>query len=205
MAEDNLEAAIPRGSMVSTFDRRIMAVLADTLPEGVPVREVRVSGFDDGDMATIWGLHGPALPSMRRVSVPHDNPARLVFDQPADFSNESEFTNWWSGLGAEPALVSANRRVRAPITSSRRREQDATGRVHLMSVEVRGFQEGEAVSIIPAGQINRRVEPLEVTKASPLNPSASEGEAANERELPVVFVPPDHLVFSGNHDIQMVV
>ena len=74
-----------------------------------------------------------------------------------------------------------------------------------MSVEVRGFQVGEAVSIVPAGQINRRVEPLEAMKASALNPSASEGEAANERELPVVFVPPDHLVFLGNHDIQMVV
>ena len=56
--KDNLEAAILRGSMVATFDRRIMAVLADTLPKGNPVREVRVAGFDDGDMATIWGVRG---------------------------------------------------------------------------------------------------------------------------------------------------
>ena len=140
--KDNLEAAILRGSMVATFDRRIMAVLADTLPKGNPVREVRVAGFDDGDMATIWGVRGRALPFQRRVSVQHDNPALIKFDQPAEFSNESEFTNWSSGLGAEPALVSANGLVRAPILVLillKETEQDATGRVHLMGVAVRGF------------------------------------------------------------------
>ena len=203
--EDNLTAEIPRGSMVSTFDRRIMAVLAVALPPGVPVQEVSVSGFGDGDMASIWGLGKPALPSIHRVSVQHDNPSKVVFGQPADFSSESDFAKWWRELGAEPALVSANRRVRAPILASKT-EKDATGRIHLVSVEVRGFQEGEAVSIIHAKHTNRRVEPLEVTKASPVAPPTAEsGEVANERELPVVFVPPDHLVFSGNHDIQMVV
>jgi uncharacterized phage protein gp47/JayE len=202
--EENLKAEIPRGSMVSTFDRRIMAVLADTLPEGVPVREVRISGFGDGDMATIWGLGEPALPSMHRLNVQHDNPAKIIFGQPADFDDESEFAKWWSGLGVDPALVSTNRRVRAPITSMAA-EKDATGRIHLMSVEVRGFQVGEAVSIIHAEHINRRVEPLEVTAASPLDPSSPEDEASAKDKLPVVFVPPDHLVFSRNHDIQMVV
>jgi uncharacterized phage protein gp47/JayE len=206
--EENLVAEIPRGSMVSTFDRRIMAVLADDLPEGNPAREIRVSSFGDGDMATIWGLHGPALPSMYRVSVQHDNPARIVFGQPADFSNESKFAKWRCELGDEPALVSANRRVRMPIRLDKLQDHtvtDATGRIHLMGVEVRGFQEREAVSITHAEHINRRVEPLEVTRASPLDPSSSINKTANERELPVVFVPPDHLVFSGNHDIEMVV
>ena len=113
--QDNLKAEMPRGSMVSTFDGRIMAVLAVALPEGAPIREVRGSGFGDGDLATIWGRGKPALPSMYRVNVQHDNPARIVFGQPADFSNEADFADWWRELGAEPALVSANRRLRAPI------------------------------------------------------------------------------------------
>jgi len=73
-----------------------------------------------------------------------------------------------------------------------------------VGVQVRGFQEDEAVSIIHGEHISRRVEPLEVMKASFLDPSFAESEAANKVELAVVFVPPDHLVFSGNHDIEMV-
>ena len=52
---DNLKAEMPRGSTVSTFDGRIMAVLAVTLPAGAPIQEVRGSGFGDWDLATIWG------------------------------------------------------------------------------------------------------------------------------------------------------
>jgi hypothetical protein len=194
--------------MVSTFDRRIMAVLADDLPAGNPAREIRVSSFGDGDMATIWGLHGPALPSMYRVSVQHDNPARISFGQPVDFSNEAKFAKWRSALGDEPALVSANRRVRMPIRLDKFQDHtvtDSTGRLHLVGVEVRGFQEREAISITHADHINRRVEPLEVTRNSPLDQASSEKKTANERALSIVFVPPDHLVFSGNHDIEMVV
>lgn len=200
--KDHVEAPIPRGSMVATFDRRIMALLADTLPRDNPVTEIRISYFGDGDMATIWGLDGLALPTKFRLNLQPDSPSRITLDRPAAFSNETAFAEWWNALGAEPALVSANRRVRAPIVS-KQTETDATGRIHLISVEVCGFQAGEAIAIVPAGQISRRIEPLEVTKASPLDPSSTDSETAEKRKLPVVYVPPGHLVFSGKHDIQM--
>lgn len=205
--QENLTAEMPRGSLVSTYDRRVAAVLAVTLPEGAPVREAPVFGFSDGDLATIAGEQGPALPFARRLSVQHDNPAQIRFSQPADFSDAAAFTNWKRELGGEPALVSASGRIRATIVDMKTHE-DTSGRVYLSSVEVRGFQAGDVVVIADAEHANHRVEPLEVTTASPLAPVSAPAAAAapaNSQELSVVFVPPGHLVFSGKHDIQMVV
>ena len=195
-----LPAEMPRGSIVSTFDGRIMAVLADALPMGASVQDVRAAGFNEGDFATIRGLQGHTLPFTRRVSVQHDNPARIIFDQPIDFSDKSEFDRWQSELGDEPTLVSANHRVRAPIPIRLFTTQtDDTGRVHLLGVEVRGFVAGEPITIIHAKNLNRRADFLPVQAASPI------GQNPEEVKLLVVFVSDGHLVFTGYHEITMVV
>jgi hypothetical protein len=186
------EMEMLRGSQVSTFDQRIKAVLVDTLSKSVPLQKIPVAGFNDGDMAMILGLQGPALPAMRRVSVQRDDPTRIIFDQPVDFGDAEAFAKWWSELGDLPALISADGRVRTPILQHKT-ETDDTGRERLLGVQVGVFVTGEPVCITDAGHLGRQTDPLPVK------------EISGSKELSRVFVPADHLVFSGNHDIEMAV
>ena len=179
------------GSQVSTFDNRLRATLGSRLPENASIEFLDIVGFNTGDTAVIARVQDPA-PYVRRISVTHGDAAEVVFDLPIDFGNEALFQQWRDELGKAAALVSQDGRHRAPITDYRT-ETDTTGRVHLQGVRVAEFVAGEPVSITDTGRRNRRIDFLPVRDI-----------AAWERRYRI-FVPSDHLVFSGSHQIEMVV
>lgn len=181
---------VPAGSRVSTFDDRLRAVLAGRLPENTPLEYLAIIGFNTGDTAGLARLQDPAL-FVRRVSILHEDAAEVIFDLPIDFSDDAAFAQWRNELGETAALVSQDGHIREAITDYRT-ATDATGRVHLLGVRVDRFVAGESVSITDAEHGNRRIDFLPVNRVK-----------AAER-LFRVFVPADHLVFSGSHEIEMV-
>ena len=149
-------------------------------------------GLSVGDEVGIVGAAGSRPLDIRRVSQWLDNLFWVVFDLPVDFANEQAFEEWQGQLGEPASLSSSDRRIRLPITGYDR-TVDATGRLHLTGVIAQGLTAGEPVSLTHATHRHRRVDFLPVQQVSPW--------VDQQR----VFVPADHLVCSGSHEITMVV
>jgi hypothetical protein len=129
---------------------------------------------------------------LRRVRQWLDNRLWVGLDQPLDFAGEQAFQDWRQRLGEPVGLVSGNRRVQLPITGYDQ-VVDASGRLRVTGVMVRGLAAGEPISLTHATHRHRRVEFLPVQQVTPW--------VGQQR----VFVPADHLVCSGSHEITMAV
>jgi uncharacterized phage protein gp47/JayE len=164
----------------------------------------------------IVGGMGARPIDVRSVSTYRDSRSWIVFDQPIDLAGEQAFADWLKRLGAFPSLTSADHRISLPITGYDKMS-DATGRVHVAGVIVQGLEAEELVVLTDATRHRRRVKFLPV---QPRNGNGND-EAAQTRQrrrveflrvqtaLPWVeeahiFVPADHLVCSGSHEIVMV-
>jgi uncharacterized phage protein gp47/JayE len=149
-------------------------------------------GLSVGDKVGIVGAVGSRPLDARHVSQWLDNLFWIVFDLPVDFENKDAFEEWQGRLGEFASLSRSDRRIRLPITSYDR-HVDATGRLHLTGVIAQGIAAEELVSLTHAGYRHRRVDFLPVQQVSPW--------VDQQR----VFVPADHMVCSGSHEITMIV
>ncbi len=145
-----------------------------------------------GDQVGIAGAAGSRPIELRRVRQWLDNRLWVGLDQPLDFAGEQAFQDWRQRLGEPVGLVSGNRRVQLPITGYDQ-VVDASGRLRVTGVMVRGLAAGEPISLTHATHRHRRVEFLPVQQVTPW--------VGQQR----VFVPADHLVCSGSHEITMAV
>lgn len=149
-------------------------------------------GLQVGDEVGIAGAAGSRPLELRRVSQWLDNRFWVVLDLPLDFAGEQAFREWRKRLGEPVGLVSGDRRIQLPVTGYDR-VVDASGRLRVTGVMVRGLAAGEPISLTHATHRHRRVDFLPVQQVTPW--------VGQQR----VFVPADHLVCSGSHEITMVV
>ncbi|MBN1812229.1 MAG: putative baseplate assembly protein [Anaerolineae bacterium] len=180
---------VPAGSQVSTFDERIKLLLAETLTvdEENPkvLKQLDVYGFKVGDKVTVVAADDTVVVSNLTIaSVSGDNASgdgsSITFEQPFEKS---------AAWVQRDALMSADGHLRLPLKPvGEDVVEDASGKV--AGVKVRGFQAGDEVSVVVGTRRHPDLEFLPV-----------EGVAVCEDRI---FVPVGHLIYSGSHDIEMV-
>lgn len=110
----------------------------------------------------------------------------LGFDQPVVFENSDSLQQWER---AAPALLSNDGRIRLPLYPCAL--APLPGRLQLLGVTLRSFAAGDLVSLT---HFARRARQVNVGTVQEVTHTAA-GEA--------LFVPVDHLVYSGDHRIEM--
>ncbi len=173
----------PVDSQVSTFDERIKLLLADPLvfDEGNPklLKRLDVYGFKASDkVAVVAADNAVVAGNLAIASVSGDG--GIAFEQPFE-----KPVAWVQ----RDALMSADGRLRLPLKPLGEGViEDASGKV--AGVKVCGFQPGDKVSVVVGIRRHPNLEFLPV-----------EGITLCEDRI---FVPVGHLVYSGRHDIDMV-
>jgi len=160
---------IPAGNRVSTFDERIMLLLAEPLTEKAPLSSIVVSGFKVGDTVNLVATDGSILRG--ELTITAVDRKRVGFEETFLLSEQAE------------ALVSADGRVRLPLAQVQAASVVA-------EVAIQGFASGDRVSIVSGGERHPSLEFLPIAAVEP----------CEDR----IHVPEGHLVFSGSHDIDMV-
>jgi hypothetical protein len=171
---------VPSGSQVGTFDERIKLLLAEQmlLEEGQvkDLTQLVVYGFKVGDEVNIVAADNTVLVSNLTIaSISGDG---VMFDRSFEPS---------VGWAQRDALMSVDGRLRLPLLESAV-SFDAEDKV--VGVGIDGFVAGDMVSVVVGGRRDPVLEFLPI-----------EGVALCEDRL---FIPEGHLVYSGRHDIEMV-
>ncbi len=167
---------IPLESQVGTFDERIRLLLARAVSRGEAISRIAVSGFRQGDRVRIVGEDNSVLKDNLKVGSLF--PGGLVFDLAFDPAS----LGGTSGL----AVQSLDGRLRMPIAEGGL-SQGTGGPVRAL---LEGPAPGDDISIV-AGR--RRDPVLEFIPVEGITPCEDR-----------VFVPAGCLVYSGDHDIEMV-
>jgi len=175
---------VPAGSQVSTFDERIKLLLAETLTvdEENPklLKQLDVYGFKVGDKVTVVAADDTVVASNLTIASISGDDDGITFKQPFE-----EPAAWVQ----RDALMSADGHLRLPLRPLGEGViEDASGKV--AGVKVRGFQAGDEVSVVVGTRRHPDLEFLPV-----------EGVVVCEDRI---FVPVGHLIYSGSHDIEMV-
>lgn len=168
---------IPMGSRVSTFDERIRLVLAGSvLMKKSKLKRLDVYGFKAGDHVDVVSADNSVLKGGLTIASLVDDKIEFVesFDLPAAPDSPAD------------ALLTADKRIRLPLAQNGIIKID--GRITGVTVHV--LSAGDKVSVV-AG--TRRDPLLEFLPVEEVN-------ICEDR----IFVPEGHLVYSGNHDIEMI-
>lgn len=183
---------MPAGSQVSTFDEAVKLVLANPLPAGAMSGTVVVYGFKAGDRAAMVAEDNTDLSGALQIS--HAQPY-----EPSDEKDELEgFTILFEKTVASPrswaqpamALRSCDHRVRLPIVLCHF-QYDTQKRLSCTGVTVHGLTAGEPVSLVHPLYRYRRSDFVSIVAVEPCD------------GLQRIFVPDGHLVFSGEHEIEV--
>jgi len=193
-----LDWDMPAGSQVSTFDEQVKLILANPLRQGQLPSTLVVYGLNVGNPVNIV-TSDPSQPVQRRqiARLSPADPAltancplsrtHLTFDRPLLFADKERFDHW---KNLAPALISNDQRIRLPVEEYDT-AIDALGRVNLTGVTARGLRKGELLTMQHPERHRRRVDFLPVQAVIPCT------------ALQRIFVPADHLVYSGEHEIEM--
>jgi hypothetical protein len=178
-----LRWAMPAGSQISTFDEQIKLVLVNPLAAGALSEQLVVHGFKVTDEVAIVAADNSVLADHLQISQLSEDGLTITFHKPV--VKPSTFSQ------PAMALRSDDKRLRLPIVACHlaygaKKERLCTG------VTVRAIQSGEMLSLVHPGVRRRRNDFLPIVKAEPC------------ARLQRIFVPDDHLVFSGEHDIGMI-
>jgi hypothetical protein len=175
---------LPVGSQVSTFDERIKLILAEAIlgeqqddGEGGLLKRVDVYAFKVGDQVAVVSASNAVIKD--NLTIASLSGTTLSFD----YGFEPPI-NWDQAAG----LMSADGRLRLVLAPDGA-EMDTEGKV--VEVEVQGFVPGEKISLVSGGKRHPALEFLPVAAVEP----------CEDR----VIVPEGHLIYSGSHDIEMVV
>jgi hypothetical protein len=178
-----LRWAMPAGSQVSTFDEQIKLVLVNPLAAGALSEQLVVHGFKVTDEVVIVAADNSVVADHLQISQLSEDGFTITFHKPV--AKPSTFSQ------PAMALRSDDKRLRLPIVACHlaygaKKEQLCTG------VTVRAIQSGEMLSLVHPDIRRRRNDFLPIARVEPC--------AGLQR----IFVPDDHLVFSGEHEIEMV-
>jgi hypothetical protein len=182
MGGAELRWAMPAGSQVSTFDEQIKLVLVNPLAAGALSEQLVVHGFKVTDEVMIVAADNSVVADHLQISQLSEDGLTITFHQPVVKLDAFSQTM---------ALRSDDKRLRLPIVERHlaygaKKEQLCTG------VTVRAIQSGEMLSLVHPVSRRRRNDFLPIARVKPCV------------GLQRIFVPDDHLVFSGEHDIEMV-
>lgn len=166
---------VPIGTQVSTFDERIKLLLAEQLRDAESVSRLSVYGFKVGDLVSVVGTDNAMVRDNLTIATLSND--QLTFVQP--FVQPS-------GWAKADALLSADGRFRVPLTPGGEQKDNDN---KIVGLGLLGFQPGDAVCVVPVGHRPPELEFLRIESI----------EACQDR----IFIPEGHLVFSGNHDIDM--
>jgi predicted phage baseplate assembly protein len=166
---------IASGSEVSTLDKRIKLLLAESVSQGEEVTELAVRDFKVGDRVTVVTADNRVLIDDLTIATLSDD--TLTFAEPCRPPAD---------LRACDALMSDDRRLRLPLAADGIMP-DETGLA--AGVMVSGLKAGERVSLIAYGQRDPRLEDLPVRAVD-----HSEG---------CIYVPRGHLIYPGSHSLEM--
>jgi hypothetical protein len=167
---------LPADSQVSTFDKRIKLLLADTILKGDQLSTLDVYDFKVTDKVSLVGADNVVLVDDLTIAALSGD--SVTFAEP--FTPRVDLT-------ACDALLSADQRLRLPLIKDGL-DFDAQGT--LVGVTLQGLRASDRVSVIAYDQRDPRLELLPIKQVD-----VCRG---------MIFVPKGHLVYPGSHDIQMV-
>jgi len=168
---------IPIGSQVSTFDKRIRLVLArPVFMKSVVLKDLAVYGLKAGDKVDIVADNNTVLKGSLTIASLVDDKIKFVesFDLSADWDPPAD------------ALMAADERIRLPLAQNGITKKG--GKVTGVTVHI--FNTDDKVSVVVG---TRRDPVLEFLPIKQVN-------TCEDR----IFVPEGHLIYSGNHDIEMI-
>ena len=168
---------IPIGSQVSTFDKRIRLVLArPVFMKSAVLKDLAVYGLKAGDKVDIVTDDNTVLKGSLTIVSLVDDKIKFVesFDLSADWDPPAD------------ALMAADERIRLPLAQNGITKKD--GKVTGVTVHI--FNTDDKVSVVVG---TRRDPVLEFLPIKQVN-------TCEDR----IFVPEGHLIYSGNHDIEMI-
>ena len=184
----SLRFTVPAGGQVSTFDERLKLILADSMLAGSPLDKLVAYGLALDDEVMIIAADNTVLAGGLRIAELGEDGRQVVFVHAFD---------WPPTLTTAPgALLSLDGRVRLPIDRCLPAEQWQPGAVgkglrRLTGVILRDFSPGDRVSLVPADR-HRRQDHLLVAAVT------------STASLEHMFIPDDHLVCSGTHQVEIV-
>ena len=168
---------IPTGSQVSTFDERIRLVLArPVFMKSTVLKNLAVYGLKAGDKVDIVADNNTVLKSSLTIASLVDDKIKFVesFDLSAGWDPPAD------------ALMTDDERIRLPLAQNGITKKD--GKVTGVTVHI--FNTDDKVSVV-VGTLRDPV--LEFLPIKQVN-------TCEDR----IFVPEGHLIYSGNHDIEMI-
>jgi hypothetical protein len=163
------------GSKVSTLDKRVKVLLAETLFKDEALTDLAIRDFKVGDQATIVAIDNQVLVDDLTISALKDD--TITFDEPFRPPENLRLCD---------ALMSVDRRLRLPLAAGGITPDDAGMAVR---ATVQGLQAGDRVSVIAYGQRDPRLEGLPIQAVEP----------CQDR----IYVPEGHLTYPGNHHLEM--
>jgi hypothetical protein len=175
---------VPAQSQVSTFDDRIKLVVAEpVVPAGgpipalqIPLRRIDLYGFNIGDRLSV--VSASNRPVKTNLTIARLEDRKIYFNQPFD-----EPVNWT----LRDALLSGDGRIRLPLTADAP-ELNKDGKISGLTFY--SFTAGDQISIVVGSKRDPKLEFIPVAAVA----------ATDDR----IFIPQGHLVYSGRHDIDMV-
>jgi hypothetical protein len=177
---------IPTGSQVSTFDERIKLLLAEPVSRDEQLTGLAVSGFKVGDNVAIVAADNTVLKDDLKIASLSDDSITFheSFDPPADWDQPDN-------LMVPDALMSLDEHLRLPLAEDRDKFLlDETEGRKVRGVKVRNVRRGDRVSIVVRGRRDPSLELMPIERI----------EFRDDR----IFVPEGHLIYSGSHEIEMV-
>ena len=163
------------GSQVSTFDDRIKMLLAERVSGGQAVASLAIYDFKIGDEVTIVTRANKALVEALEIAALDSEAITLA--QPFEPP-----PNWDQAA----AVMSADGRLRLLLDAV---TLDSAGE-KVTGLVARGFQPGDKISVVVGGLRHPDLELLPISAIA----------TCEDR----IFVPSGHLIYSGSHDIEMV-
>ncbi len=168
---------IPAGSKVSTFDERIMLILASPVSvRDTYLKEITVYGIKAGDRIKIVSDQNRVL--KENLTVGRLDNDLIRFEESFTLSNDLELL--------ADALMTDDQRIRLPFAEGGMIKQGD----RITGVQVHLFEAGDRVSVVAGTRRDTVLEFLPVEQVT----------TCEDR----IYVPEGHLIYSGSHDIKMI-
>jgi hypothetical protein len=167
---------LPVESQISTFDEQKKMLLAEPLIPDGELKSLAVFGFKVGDQVST--VRDNNTPLVRNLTISSITESRILFAEPF-----KPPINWDS----RSALLSVDGRLRLPLITD---DITTNSNDEVTGVYVKGFQNEDRVSVVAGTQRESDLELLPIDTVEP----------CRDR----IFIPEGHLIYSGDHDIEMV-
>jgi len=169
---------LPTDSQVGTFDERIKLLSAEAAPAGKQLDSIIVYGFKVGDLVDIIAADNTKI--IQRVKIASISETGDVINFAASFAPPN-------GWDQREAMTSLDGRIRLLLDSTAVDNNSSS----INSVSVKGFEiDMDDICIVAGEQRDSCLEFLSIARIEPCRDH--------------IYIPVGYLVYSGNHNIEMV-